>query len=107
MISHAKWLLLFPSILLASPSPASVERAKELRAFISKEKPKFEKREAERRGMLEELDRLNQGQNKVRNRISEILSNRQELQMALENLSMEVQKHRLVESEQKLRFFRL
>ena len=96
------------SMCLGAETPADTgARAEQLKAFIAKEKPQFEKREAERKGMVEELDELNQSQNQVRNRISEILANRQELQMALENLSMEVQQHRTVEEEQKRRLFRL
>ncbi len=87
--------------------PPPEERAKQLKAFLSKEKPGFEKREAVRLGILGEMDRLNRSQNKVRNRIGEIHANKQELQMALENLSMEVEKHRSIEKEQKQRFLKL
>jgi murein hydrolase activator len=83
------------------------ERAKELQAYLSVEKPHFEEREAQRKSVLEELDKVNQSQNQVRSRISEILANRQELQMALDNLSMEVEKHRALETEQQKRFFGL
>ncbi len=100
-------LLLALCTLAHAESPPAADRAKQLKEFISKEKPQFEKREAERLGMVEEMDRLNQSQNQVRNRISEILANRQEVSMALENLAMEVQKHREVEKDQKSRFFRL
>ncbi len=100
------WLaiLLLPGLVLAETAE---ERAKELKAFISKEKPRFEQREAERQGVLEELDQLNLNQNQVRGRIGEILANRQEVQMALENLSMEVEKHRTIERDQEQRLFRL
>lgn len=101
----AYWIFFLPALCVAS-TPAA-ERAKQLKAYLSKEKPQFEEREIQRQGILEELDRVNQSQNQVRGRISEILSNRQELQMALENLSMEVEKHRTIEKEQQERFFKL
>lgn len=94
-------------LLLPAAAHANAERAKELRAFIQKEKPGFERREKERRGLMEELDELNQSQNQVRGRIAEILGNRQELQMALDNLTMEVQRHRQIEQEQESRFYKL
>ena len=97
-------ILLIPALAFAA---VSEEQAKELKEFISKEKPQYEKREAQRQSVLEELDQLNISQNQVRNRIGEILNNRQELQMALENLSMEVEKHRAVEKEQQTRFYHL
>ncbi len=97
-------LFLLPAIALAATPE---ERAQELKEFLSKEKPQYERREAERQGVLEELDQLNLNQNQVRNRISEILANRQEVQMALENLSMEVEKHRAIERDQEQRLFRL
>ncbi|MBY0369630.1 peptidoglycan DD-metalloendopeptidase family protein [bacterium] len=102
-------LFLIMAFGLCAPRVASAnaERAKELQDFIQKEKPVYEKREAERRGLLEELDELNQSQNQVRNRIQEIVGNRQELQMALDNLSMEVLKHREVEEAQKSQFYKL
>ncbi len=98
-------LSIFSGCLLASEP--TLERAKQLKAFLSTEKPVFEKRESERLGILEELDQVNQNQNQVRNRIAEILANRQELQMALDNLSMEVVKHRSVETAQQNRFYQL
>jgi murein hydrolase activator len=97
-------LLLLPGLAFAATTE---ERAQELKAFLSKEKPQYERREAERQGVLEELDQLNLNQNQVRNRISEILANRQEVQMALENLAMEVEKHRTIERDQEQRLFRL
>ncbi len=99
------YLFISPALLFAS-GPA-VERAKELKEFLSKEKPKFEFREAQRQSILEELDRVNQSQNQVRSRLSEILSNREELEMALGNLAMEVEKHRAIEKEQQERFYKL
>ncbi len=116
-----RWLLLFMFCAVcfaddmagledaAAPptEPKITERAKELQAFIKKEKPSFEAREAERRGLIEELDQLNINQNQVRGRIAEILSNRQEVQMALDNLAMEVEKHRQIERDQEQRFFQL
>lgn len=98
------FLVLCGSLLADDPK---LERAKQLKAFLSTEKPGFEQRESERLGILEELDQVNQNQNQVRNRIAEILANRQELQMALDNLSMEVLKHRSIETAQQNRFYQL
>ncbi len=81
----------------------NLQRAKQLKEYLQREKPKFEERETQRRGILEELDRLNQGQNAVRQRINTISQNQQELEMALGNLSMEVEKQKEQEKVEKKR----
>lgn len=98
------FLLITSTIVMASPDDSSdFQRAKQLKEFIQKEKPNFELRENQRKGIIEELDRLNLGQNNVRQRISGITMNHQELTMALENMAMEVKKQRELELAQKQR----
>lgn len=87
--------------LTAAPSPplliseeASQQRVGELKAFIEKEKPAFEKRESHRKNLVESLDRFNHAQNKIRERIQYISTNQQEMTMALENLELETQKQK-------------
>lgn len=102
-------LLLASTVLAATgdgPRP-DVERAKELKDYIRKEKAQFEARETERRDALEELDRLNADQNHVRERMGAIVATQQELNMALENLSMEVEKQHKLELVQKERLYLL
>jgi septal ring factor EnvC (AmiA/AmiB activator) len=93
------------SLFASSPIKdlSGVERAKELREYIRKEKPKFTERENEKRDLLEELDRLNTEQNRIRERLSNITSNQQEMTMALENLSVEFKKQRELEATEKKR----
>ncbi|MBI4402580.1 MAG: peptidoglycan DD-metalloendopeptidase family protein [Deltaproteobacteria bacterium] len=104
-----KWLAHFfiflPTLLLAAPQPhgQEVERAKELKEYIRKERPQFEKREAQKRNVIEELDRLNASQNHVRSRVSEIITNRQELTVASDNLSLEHEKQKRQEDFEKHR----
>ena len=93
------------SLFAAAPVKdlSGVERAKELREYIRKEKPRFTERENEKRDLLEELDRLNNEQNSIRERLSDITSNQQEMTMALDNLSVEFRKQRELESTEKKR----
>lgn len=108
MILRLLILTLGASAFAASPDDNSdLQRAKQLKEFIQKEKPRFEQRETQRKGILEELDRLNVGQNNVRQRISAITMNHQELQMALDNMAMEVKKQRDLEIAQKQRLLLL
>jgi len=102
-------LALLPGALAASSTPdaSGVQRAKQLKDYIRKEKPKFERRESQRHDILGELDKLNSQQNQVRERIAGIESNRQELNMALDNLSMELEKERSLELLQKKRLLLL
>ena len=103
-MKKAVLMLLAAGVLAAPSAPKSaVSRAKELRAFIQSERANFRQREIERRDALDELDRLNHEQNQVRERIQTINQNHQEMAMALDNLSMEVQKQRTVEAAQKRR----
>lgn len=87
--------------------PAGTERAKQLKEYIQKERPRFERRETLKRDVVEELDHLNADQNRVRERIVGIAQNQQELTMALDNLSIEFQKQKDEEAAQKKRLFLL
>lgn len=103
-------LLLIPLNLFAASTTedrADIQRAKRLKEFLQKEKPRFEERETQRKGIMEELDRLNVGQNAVRQRLHSISSHQQELTMALGNLSMEVSKQKEQEALQKKRLMGL
>ena len=95
--------------MAASPvgEPAGTERAKQLKDYIQKERPRFERRETLKRDVLEELDHLNADQNRVRERIIAITQNQQELTMALDNLSIEFQKQKDEEAAQKKRLYLL
>lgn len=117
MTSFPYWILSFVLIsgfglspALSAPEnshPPDIERAKELKDYIRREKPKFEIRETQRKDALEDLDKLNADQNHVRQRIGDILSSQQEMNMALDNLAVEVQKQRQMENIQKQRLILL
>ena len=111
MIRALFTLFLFASCLAmaATPvgEPAGTERAKQLKEYIQKERPRFERRETLKRDVLEELDHLNADQNRVRERIIGITQNQQELTMALDNLSIEFQKQKDEEAAQKKRLYLL
>jgi septal ring factor EnvC (AmiA/AmiB activator) len=80
-----------------SAAPKAEERAQRLKEFLQKEKPAFQKRESQKKDALEDLDRLNANQNHVRERISVLNANQQELSMALDNLAMEYRKQKQME----------
>lgn len=111
MIRALFTLFLFASCLAmaATPvgEPVGTERAKQLKEYIQKERPRFERRETLKRDVLEELDHLNADQNRVRERIIGITQNQQELTMALDNLSIEFQKQKDEEAAQKKRLYLL
>jgi len=103
-------LILVPLNLFAASTTedrADIQRAKRLKEFLAKEKPRFEERETQRKGIMGELDRLNVGQNAVRQRLHSISAHQQELSMALGNLSMEVDKQKEQEALQKKRLMGL
>lgn len=85
----------------------NIEKAKQLKKFIESERPAFEKRETEKRGILTELDRLNNEQNSIRESILSINQSHRELSMAFENLSLEHEKQSELEHFEKHRFFKL
>ena len=96
--------------LLASTAGHEIqnpERAKELKAFIRKEKPQFEVRESQRRDLLSELDKLNEDQNKVREKVSSITISQTELAMVMENISLEIQQQKELEQKHRQRLYLL
>jgi septal ring factor EnvC (AmiA/AmiB activator) len=93
--------------LLDSVGGDGVSRANELRDYLRKEKPRFQQRENQRKNLLENLDKLNADENQVRERISNITANQQELTMALDNLSVEFEKQKSLEALEKKRVLML
>jgi septal ring factor EnvC (AmiA/AmiB activator) len=83
------------------PNESQSERAKKLKELITIEKKDFDARESRKKDVLDELDSLNADQNQVRQRISQMHSNTQELNMALDNLSLEVQNQAKIENLEK------
>jgi len=83
--------------IAAKAAPKPEERARQLKEFLRKEKPKFQRRETQKKDMLDDLDRLNANQNHVREKISILTANQQELTMALDNLAMEYRKQKQLE----------
>jgi septal ring factor EnvC (AmiA/AmiB activator) len=79
---------------LLATQKTQLSRALQLKELIRKERPKFEEREQIKRDVLEELDRLNADQNRVRKKISEIIENQRELTMARDNLVIERDRRR-------------
>jgi septal ring factor EnvC (AmiA/AmiB activator) len=72
-----------------------------------KKKPITPEREAQRRDVLVRLDNSNQNQNQVRKRLNQIAQSRQELNMAADNLSIEVQKQKESEAVSRQRLLLL
>ncbi len=99
------------SLCLAVPpvfsEPQTPERAKQLKEFIQKEKPHFEIRESRRKDILGDLDRLNEEQNKVRERVSSLALSQTEMSMALENLSLEYNRQKELEQLHRRRMYLL
>jgi septal ring factor EnvC (AmiA/AmiB activator) len=87
-----------------SPLPG---KAKQLKAFIQKEKNNFETRESKKKDVLGELDRINEEQNKVRERVSSIAMSQTEIAMALENLSLEYNRQKELEQLHRKRMYLL
>lgn len=90
-----------------SSEPQSPDRAKQLKEFIQKEKPNFDRRESHRKDILGELDKINEAQNKIRERIGELVLSQNELAMALENLSLEYSRQRELEQLHRKRMYLL
>lgn len=78
-------------------------RAMALKAKVEKERPGYERRKQVRRDLLEHLDRMNADQNSVRRKIENISMNYKELNMALDNLSVEFDRQRKTTAAQKKR----
>lgn len=92
------------SALDESPKPnaESEARARVLKESLQRERPLYQKREGEKRGLLESLDRLNADQNQIRDRIASLEAHQQEVAMARDNLAMEVKRqHGLEQAEKK------
>jgi len=107
-------IFIFVFILISSFSQAdeltesvATDRAKQLKEFIQKEKPRFEVRETKRKDILGELDRINEQQNKVRERISALAISQTEMSMALENLSLEFSRQKELEQMHRRRMYLL
>jgi murein hydrolase activator len=78
----------------ASLSASAPMNAKQIQELLVREKSNFTRLETKRREVLSKLDQLNQNQNQVRKRLSSISLSQQELNMAAENLGVEVQKQK-------------
>ncbi len=107
--------ILFLSLVISTIAGASTrvneepgsERASQLKAYIQKEQPAFKQRETQKHDLLDSLDSLNADQNEIRNRISSIQANQQELTMASENLTLEFQKQKKMEAFERERLLLL
>lgn len=107
-------IFIFVCLLIHSSSQANdltesvaTDRAKQLKEFIQKEKPRFEVRESKRKDILGELDRINEQQNKVRERIGALAISQTEMSMALENLSLEFSRQKELEQMHRRRMYLL
>lgn len=96
-----------PFCVAASSTNPFNPAARELKQLLDKEKASYAQREAQRRDVLVRLDNLNQNQNQVRKRLNQIAQSRQELNMAADNLSIEVQKQKESEAVSKQRLLLL
>lgn len=91
---------LFVDVAIAAPSPeARRARAKQLETLLAKERPKFVARESRRKGLLDELDGLNQKLASYREHAEELRRAQAELTMASENLALELQRESGVGAE--------
>lgn len=101
------WKILPLSAFLCLPlqgNPTSPPRPVEaLKQYLHKEKPKYQQRESKKRTTLAEVDTINSEQNRIREKISTLGLNHQEINMALENLSLEFQKQSVLEALEKER----
>jgi murein DD-endopeptidase MepM/ murein hydrolase activator NlpD len=89
----ATFALIVATTALAAPSPEiKRDRKKALESFLSQERPKFVERESRRRSLLDELDSLNRKLADYRQRTEELRRLEQELTMASENLSLEMER---------------
>lgn len=106
-----KYLPLFVSLMLSGvllrAGESAPEKVRRLKEYILKEAPAYEKRKQLQNDVAAELDTLNAEQNAIRHRTETIALNHGELTMALENLSMEVDKQKAAEAIQKQRLVSL
>lgn len=109
----ALWLfLLFFSFHLIYPASSHSskdiqQKAENLKAYLEKEKSKFESRENQRTSLLGSLDEVNQKQNAVRQKLQSLAEHQQELEMSLENLELEVKNQQDIEAKQRKKLFSL
>jgi len=82
-------------------------RARALKDYLSAEKPGFERREVEKRTLLDSLDRLNASQNKIRERVGLLQAGQQEVSLAFSNTRLEVEKQRELEALSRQRLLML
>ena len=82
-------------------------QAKKLKDYLTKEKKNFDQRESQKKDLTDLLDKLNSEQNNVRVRLSLLGQNQQELNMAVENLSMEYEQQKALEKLHRQRLFML
>ncbi|MEZ4751932.1 MAG: peptidoglycan DD-metalloendopeptidase family protein [Bdellovibrionota bacterium] len=75
-----------------------VKRAEELSRYIEKEREQFVQRETKRREVLDQLDRINKDQNRLREGLANFENERDELNMSLENLRVEVENQKAAEA---------
>jgi len=87
--------------------PAAKAQAKRLKEYITSEKKNFDQRESQKKDLTDELDKLNAEQNNVRIKLSKMSMNLQELNMAVDNLSMEYEKQKDLERMQRQRLYML
>lgn len=87
--------------------PASKAQAKRLKEYIVSEKKNFVQRESQKKDLTDALDKLNAEQNSVRVKISSLTMGQQELNMAVDNLSMEYEKQKDLEKMQRQRLYML
>lgn len=81
------------------------QRALDLKSFLDKEKSQFESRESQKKSLLDSLDEANKNQNAVRQKLLEFQEHQQELQMSLDNLSVEVENQKRIGEAQKERLY--
>lgn len=79
-----------------NPSDAR-KRAEELSRYIEKEREQFVERETRRRDLLSQLDQINRDQNRLREGLAAYENERDELNMSLENLKVEVENQKAAE----------
>lgn len=82
-------------------------QAKRLKEYLTKEKKNFDERESQKKDLSSVLDKLNSEQNSVRVRVGALTQTQQELNMAVENLSMEYERQKFLEKMHRQRLYML
>lgn len=100
------FLLITPAFSLETNEGIDVKkRAGELKAFLEREKTDFDSRESQKKSLLSVLDDLNSKQNLVRQKLSSLNAQQQELEMSIDNLALEYQNQKKLEQAQRQRLF--